>query len=112
MGYPASEGAGQSWVSRVRDVVVLERLDLGVRGRAVDERVAVDHDRPGRHGVAPLALEVAREAGEGRGVARINTVRKSRSSVVTPDSASSSCAPITVRNCWTVEPSAHCLLMV
>ena len=39
---------------------------------------------------------------------RSSTVRKSLSSVVTPDSDSSSCPPITVTRVMAVDPSAHC----
>jgi hypothetical protein len=52
------------------DVRVLERLELGVRGRAVDERDAVDGHRAGCDCVATLALEVAGEAIETASAAR------------------------------------------
>jgi hypothetical protein len=147
---------------RVRDVPLLERLDLGVGRRPIYERFAVDHHPAGRHGVAPLAGEVAGEAwdvvvllvvslgpmpsqvistvtvpaaarsdragdarllqrGRGREVGwagaaslmrlpaqskpRMSPVRRSSSSVMTPDSDSSSCPPITVTHVCAVEPS-------
>jgi hypothetical protein len=52
----------------VPDVRVFERLELGVRRRAVDERLAVHDHRAARNGVTALALEVAREPLEDRRV--------------------------------------------
>jgi hypothetical protein len=41
----------------VRDVLVLERLDLGVGRRPVDDRLAVDDDGACSHGVAPQTVK-------------------------------------------------------